>query len=846
LERSFDRPTTLVLGLVTLLAVAGCDAGLKSEPDPSHQFQPLQINVAPAVVNFYAPVGGPNPGSRTVDVQNAGPGTVTGLGVGTTQYEPVVGGWLSASLSGATFAPATLTLSVDVAGMGPGLYFAIVPVVSTVTGVLERDVVVTLTVTPAPIIRVSPDTVAMSATAGGTDPSPQTALITNAGTASITGMSVGTISYGPGASGWLNGSLNQPTDPATLTLQASTGSLAAGTYLAKVPVISNVAGIVHDTLDVEFTVTSTPAPPVLAISPTTVSFSAPAGNANPANKTISIANGGAGTVSSLAIGAVQYSPSGVNWLTKSLSQATAPATLTVGANIAGLAPGNYLARFPVTAAAGTQGSPKNITVDLTITGVPALVVSPLSASFAGTLGQPPPLPQSMSVTNGGPGVLSGLAVSPVSYGAGQPTGWLNTTLSSTTTPASIVLTADPTGLPSGTFTATVQVSSTDPGISPQTISATFDLAGARGFFNILQGDGQTGLVDSVLSEDLVARVTDASFNPVPGATVTWQVNNGGTLTNVTSVSNGLGEVDATWRLGHIAGIQTVRVSSAGLPTLTFTADAQLPPSGGNQHPHEPAGYVAFAEHNMSSLPSYPRTLGGLLGSWYGYPQNDPDLVVVQPDTSAPESPPNTIRTRFPRGLQAGSGPVNFGGWDAAGRTNGQKSKLYISLWLKLDGPNYENQATGTKMGFIGGATPTSSSAHNSWFFLKGNGSQAILPTFKVELHQSFDATQNPPSVAINLPQNVDTRSLMTAGVWHHWEAVFEMNTPGVEFPGDGIFKWWIDGILVMDFNNMTYRYGTHQNRFWDFVWNPTWGGTAGVKTRDDFILMDHLYMSGVP
>jgi hypothetical protein len=181
--------------------------------------------------------------------------------VGTILYEPVVGGWLSSSIGGATFAPATLTVSVDVAGMLPGLYFAIVPVVSTVTGVLERDVVVTLQITSAPIIQISPDTVTLAGTVGGAAPGPQPAAVTNIGTGNITGMSVGNIIYDASGSGWLGASLDQPTDPATLTLQATTTGLAAGPYSAKVVVESNVTGIVPDTVNVVLDMSATAAAP---------------------------------------------------------------------------------------------------------------------------------------------------------------------------------------------------------------------------------------------------------------------------------------------------------------------------------------------------------------------------------------------------------------------------------------------------------------------------------------------------------------------------------------------------------------------------------------------------------
>lgn len=832
---SASRPSRYGIVAFLIAGLLSCDAGLKNGPGPGQVVQPLQLSVSPASVDFTVPVGGPNPGPQSVSIQNAGPGTVTGLGLGTTLYEPIVGGWLTASIGGATFAPATLNLNVDVAGMLPGLYFAIVPVVSSVTGVLERDVIVSLQITPAPIIRLSPDTVTMSGTVGGASPSPQPADVTNIGTGNITGMSVGNILYDASASGWLSGSLDQPTDPATLSLTANTAGLAAGTYSAKVPVESNVAGIVPDSVTVVLDMSAAPALPVLSVAPTNIAMVADLGGANPPSRTVAITNGGGGSITNLVRGTIQYLPAG-NWLTATLNQATAPATLNVSANITGLAAGTYRARVPISSA-GTTGSPKNVTVDLTVNAAASLVVAPLNVSFAGTTGQPAPSPQQVSITNGGPGTLTGIAAGPVTYGGGQPTGWLQTSVGSSNSPTSLILTVNQAGLPSGTFNATVPVSTTTPGITSKTVVVTFSLANQTGFFNILAGDGQTGLVDSVLDEPLVARVTDANFNPVAGVAVNWQVNNNGTLLNTTATTNALGEVSTTWKLGHIAGIQTVRLTSAGLPTLTFSADAQLPPSGGNSHPNEPAGYARFAEHNMSSLPSFPKTLGGLMGSWFGFPQNDPDLVLVTPDTAAPESPPNVIQTIFKNNLNSGSAPVLMGGWDAIGSGGaGQKSELYVSLWVKIVGNDYENQLAGTKLGFVAYGEQPSGAGNQGYWFLAGNGVQSIQSSFQLSFIQ-----QNHVSRRMN--QNVNQSRLMTVGAWHQWEAVFELNDLG---QANGIFKMWIDGTLIMDYSDVVYITNGNVNRFFSWKWNPTWGGIGGQRTRADQINLDHVYLSGVP
>jgi hypothetical protein len=341
---------------------------------------------------------------------------------------------------------------------------------------------------------------------------------------------------------------------------------------------------------------------------------------------------------------------------------------------------------------------------------------------------------------------------------------------------------------------------------------------------------------------VVVRVYDLVGNPKAGATVTWVVNNGGTLLNTTITTNASGQVSSDWQLGPVAGLHTVVVTSPGLPALTVTADVQLPPTGATQHPNEPAGYLRFAEHNMSSLPTFPKTLGGLLGSWYGYPVGNSNLVLVTPDLSAPESPPLVLRTHFPPGMRAGLGPVQWGGWDASGNVNGQKKKLYFSLWLKIMGTDYENQTFGTKMGFIGSALPTSGAGTQGYFLLAGNGSQTPQPSFNVTFHQETGFASAGGFTRI-LTQNVNRGKLMTVGSWHHWEAVLEVNTLGQP---NGVLKWWIDGNLVLDYRDVVYIFGSNTNGFWQWKWNPTWGGTSGTRTRDDYMVTDHVYMSGVP
>lgn len=112
-----------------------------------------------------------------------------------------------------------------------------------------------------------------------------------------------------------------------------------------------------------------------------------------------------------------------------------------------------------------------------------IALSHSTASFAIDAGDPDPAPQSITVTNSGPGTLSDLGVN-VSYGSGQPTGWLSAIFTETTAPTSITLHATTGGgaLGPGTYTATVAIASNKANNSPQSVAVTFRVNALYGHY----------------------------------------------------------------------------------------------------------------------------------------------------------------------------------------------------------------------------------------------------------------------------------------------------------------------------------------------------------------------------
>jgi hypothetical protein len=211
--------------------------------------------------------------------------------------------------------------------------------------------------------------------------------VTNGGGGSLTGLAVGTITYGAGATGWLSATLNTTTAPATLTLQPTTGSIVAGTYTATVPITSGVASNSPQNVSVTFTVN--PPPPMIALSATSASFPIPIGQAsNSLVRTVSITNSGGGSLTGLARSITFGSGSG--WLTASLSTTTAPSTLTLNVASGSLAAGTYTATVAITSPVAGN-SPQNVAVTYTITHSYATSVQPVwNGSCAGCHGGTPP------------------------------------------------------------------------------------------------------------------------------------------------------------------------------------------------------------------------------------------------------------------------------------------------------------------------------------------------------------------------------------------------------------------------------------------------------------------------
>lgn len=322
-------------------------------------------------------------------------------------------------------------------------------------------------VAQTPAIVLSPPNVTLSAITRSGLSSAQTVAVTSAGRRAITGMTR-TISYPAGQPrGWLIATLSSSTTPATLTLQGrASATLFPGTYSATVTVRT---WLLSQTVAVSFRVL--PNPPAIDVA-ATANLTGPAGSLTPVTLQLDVTNAGGGTLGGLQA-SVSY-PVGetTGWLTAVLGRPNAPTKLRLRATPAqDLLPGVHHATVRITSPQASN-SPRLVDVAFNITGFnPLIALSPSSVSFI-AIGPGDPPSQSVAVTNAGGGTVERLTRT-ITYGAGQPTGWLRAGFGAKEAPTTLELRAVNTpALAPGVYTATVEVNSPTAFNSPETVAVT--------------------------------------------------------------------------------------------------------------------------------------------------------------------------------------------------------------------------------------------------------------------------------------------------------------------------------------------------------------------------------------
>ena len=341
---------------------------------------PAAFQVSPATLNF-ATTAGVVPGAQTIMLSS----TVAGLSFSGSANAA----WLTVSPASGTI-PAVLQVSIDPTGLTVGTYQGTITISVPNAVPASTIIAVTLTVEVGTPVALAVDTQNVSFTATqGSGALTQQLHVLNTGGGSVSFTASTTTSSG---GSWLSISPTSgaatPSSPASLTLTATPGSLAAGTYNGTV----TIAGA-GSSINVPVTLSVSAPTAIILVSQTALSFTAVAQGGVPLPQSFGILNTGQGSMSWTATAATL---SGGNWLQIAPSSGTVQrpyldvSLVTVSIDPSTLGAGTYYGRIQVSATAAN--TPQVMTVILTV--LPAGLslgpqVYPAGLIFTGVAGVTP-------------------------------------------------------------------------------------------------------------------------------------------------------------------------------------------------------------------------------------------------------------------------------------------------------------------------------------------------------------------------------------------------------------------------------------------------------------------------
>jgi hypothetical protein len=299
-------------------------------------------------------------------------------------------------------------------------------------------------------LQYSPTSFSFASTQGGANPASQSLTFWKTGSREKSWTASSTVP-------WLSttpGSGSISTERDQIQVVVNTAGLAAGSYSSSVMITTTgVNGAIRKTA-VPVTLTVNPAPPVIGLTPASLSFTATAGGTNPAAKTIAVSNTGGGT---LSWSAADNAP----WLSLTPTSGTNTGSIAASVNVGGLAAGTYTAAVTISAA-GTAS--KTVPVTLTVSppvSTTIFTISPPSMTYSGTVNGPNQV-ASVTVTN--------TSSAPLTVTWYDNINWLIATSGDTVSmppggSAVITHTASTAGLAAGTYTGTATI--TGGGITKQ-------------------------------------------------------------------------------------------------------------------------------------------------------------------------------------------------------------------------------------------------------------------------------------------------------------------------------------------------------------------------------------------
>lgn len=252
-----------------------------------------------------------------------------------------------------------------------------------------------------------------------------------------------------------------------------------------------------------------------------------------------------------------------------------------------------------------------------------------------------------------------------------------------------------------------------------------------------------------------------------------------------------------------------------------------PPTGSDP---DTAGFRVLASRGFDSKAANDADRGpGGSDGWDGIEYRYPRFTIVQ-DPGAPTGDRTVGQMFYPAAHQSGTAPgtvqtlVNT--WAPLPKS------LYVRIDAKLSSNWVGNQSNTNKMFFVGAA------GGNNQFFLsaEGSGRNALVPQVRLQ------GVEDPRA---RIAPNRAPGTQLIRGQWHRWE--FQLGCNSAPNKADGTIRFWLDGRLVTEVNDVNWTQTKYLDRPCDFTifhWSPTYGGGGASPGVDQYLWFDHVYVSG--
>jgi len=471
--------------------------------------------------------------------------------------------WLSVgAISSAT--PASASVTVNPAGLGPGTYQGKIIVASSTAANSPVTIPVTLTVS-------LPQSISFSYQIGSAPP----AQICFPITTSLSGASFSTSASIVSGGNWLAVTPASAVTPANVCISSSPVGMALGQYSGTV----TITGATLNPLTISVTLTVANGP-ILSANPQALSFVLETGGTPPAAQSISITSDVPST--GVPLSASASTVSGGNWLSVSPTTSSTPGAFSVSINSITLAPGVYTGSISITSSTASN-SPVKIPVTLTVPDI-RLSVLPAMLAFPFQMGCTAPGPLSLSLSsqtaNGAPMPANFSAVA-------SSGGWLSIDSKAGTTPGAVNVSVNTNGMSPGTYNGTVTVASAAADNSPQVVPVVLmvnspGLSLSSGSFTFNYQMGASALSPSPLSISSCGAPMDFKITAPP-----------------------VGWLSIDTQSGTTPGTANLSVNAANLPAGTYKTTITISSSAAGSSQNVP---VTLVVRNLPTLIVSPSVL----------------------------------------------------------------------------------------------------------------------------------------------------------------------------------------------------------------------------------------------